>query len=344
MTAAAATPGAGGLPLGLVCAIVFVVILVLALSAFLLPGRRRGGDEENRLDELHRYRLLGAYSGAPADDSAPARGNAEEHALTTRMLGLLDRALRARGARDSVLGQLEGAGIRMPAERWAAIVVAVAATCGALLALLVGSPLAFAPGGAAGWLACRVFLRVKAGRRRDAFETHLPDALQLLAGALRAGFAVNQSLGAVVREGTEPVASEFGRAMQEVRLGAELTDALDDVALRMRSRDMQLVVMAMRTSREVGGNLAEVLQTTVGTMRERVTLRGQVKVLTAEGRLSAKVLTALPLLMAAYLYAFKRNYISAMYHSGVGIAMLAFGVFLLVAGGFWLHKLTKIEV
>ena len=94
----------------------------------------------------------------------------------------------------------------------------------------------------------------------------------------------------------------------------------------MRSRDMQLVVMAMRTSREVGGNLAEVLQTTVGTMRERVTLRGQVKVLSAEGRLSAKVLTALPLLMAAYLYAFKRSYIATMYHSVTGIVMLAFGV------------------
>ena len=342
MTTAAAATGTGGLPLGLVCVIVFVVILVLALGAFLLPGRRTGGDEENRLDELHRYRLLGAYSGAPVDDTSA--GGTEEHALTTRMLGLLDRALRARGARDTVLAQLEAAGIRLPAERWAAIVVAIAATCGALLALVFGSPLAFAPGAAVGWLACRVFLRIKAGRRRDAFETHLPDALQLLAGALRAGFAVNQSLGAVVREGTEPVASEFGRAMQEVRLGAELTDALDAVALRMRSRDMQLVVMAMRTSREVGGNLAEVLQTTVGTMRERVTLRGQVKVLSAEGRLSAKVLTALPLLMAAYLYAFKRGYISAMYHSGVGIAMLAFGVFLLLAGGFWLHKLTKIEV
>lgn len=340
----AAGGAAGGLSLGLVCAIVFTVILLLSLGAFLLPGRRSNDKADTRLDELHRYRLLGAYAGHREEDAAAPRNSSEEHAVTRRVLSLLDRALRARGSREGVLGQLESAGIRMPAERWAAIVVALAATVGSLLALLVGSPLAFAPGAALGWLGCRIFLRIKANRRRDAFETHLPDALQLLAGALRAGFAVNQSLAAVVREGIEPVASEFGRALQEVRLGAELTDALDAVAVRMRSRDMQLVVMAMRTTREVGGNLAEVLQTTVGTMRERVTLRGQVKVLSAEGRLSAKVLTALPLLMAAYLYLFKRSYIAAMYHSVIGVAMLAFAAFLLVAGGFWLNRLTKIEV
>jgi len=112
----------------------------------------------------------------------------------------------------------------------------------------------------------------------------------------------------------------------------------------MNSYDMGLVVMAIRTAREVGGNLAEVLQTTVGTMRERVQLHGQVRVLTAEGRFSAKVLVALPLLMAVYLLLFKKDYLRPLYTTGTGVALLCTGVLLLVGGTFWLHRLTKIEV
>jgi tight adherence protein B len=161
---------------------------------------------------------------------------------------------------------------------------------------------------------------------------------------LRTGFALNQAIGTVVREGIEPVSHEFGRALQEVRLGANLEDALDNVAERMHSYDMGLVVMAIRTAREVGGNLAEVLTTTTVTMRERVQLYGQVRVLTAEGRFSAKVLVALPILMAVYLLLFKKGYLKPLYQTGTGIVMLAVGVGLLIGGSFWLNRLTKIEV
>jgi tight adherence protein B len=102
--------------------------------------------------------------------------------------------------------------------------------------------------------------------------------------------------------------------------------------------------MAIRTSREVGGNLAEVLQTTMLTMRERVELHGHVRVLTAEGRFSAKVLVGLPLVVAAYLLVFKKGYLHPLYGSAAGIALLAAGGALLVIGTVWLNRLTKIEV
>jgi Flp pilus assembly protein TadB len=195
-----------------------------------------------------------------------------------------------------------------------------------------------------GWIACRVFVRVKTTKRAMAFEAQLPDALQLLAGALRSGFGLNQAIGSIVREGTDPVAGEFSRALTEVRLGAELEDALDALAERMRSDDMRLVVIAIRTAREVGGNLAEVLQTTVTTMRERVQLRGQVRVLSAEGRISARVLVALPILMVLYLLTFRRSYLNPLVTTGPGIGLSIAGVFLLLAGTFWLSRLVKIEV
>jgi tight adherence protein B len=168
--------------------------------------------------------------------------------------------------------------------------------------------------------------------------------LQLVAGALRSGFGLNQSIAAVAREGSEPVASEFARVLQEARLGAELEDALDDLAGRLRSYDMELVVMAIRTAREIGGNLAEVLQTTVTTMRERVQLRAQVRVLSAEGRFSAKILTGMPILMAVYLLLFKKGYLTPMYTTSVGIVIFIIGGVLLVIGSLWLSRLTKIEV
>lgn len=329
------------MPLWLVCAIAFCALLMLALGALLGPGvAAQRMAKRARIDEVQRYRLLGAYADESVTDAPHERA---ENVLATRALAALDHAVRARGQRSRIVDELDRAALRMRPEEWAAIQIAVVVGTAALGVFAFGSVLAVGLG-ALGWAGCRMFLRWRAGRRRAAFEACLPDALQLLAGALRSGFALNQAIGAVVREGIEPIAGEFGRALHEVRLGAELIDALDALAQRMRSYDMELVVMSIRTSREVGGNLAEVLQTTVATMRERVQLRGQVKVLSAEGRLSAKVLTGLPVLMALYLKFFRADYFRVMYTTGTGIVLLVVGSVLLLLGSLWLSRLTKIEV
>lgn len=332
------------MPLWMVCTVAFFAIFLLALLAMLGPlARARREAKLARLDELTRYRLVGAYAGAPGDQG-PADAGSAQSAIATRALAALDQAVRARGQRARLIDELERSGMRMRPEEWAAIQIAAVVGVAAVLTFLVGSVLAVVPGGLLGWGGCRVFLAIKIKKRAAAFEAGLPEALQLVAGALRSGFALNQSIGAVVREGVEPVAGEFGRALQEVRLGAELVDALDATAKRMNSLDLELVVMCIRTSREVGGNLAEALQTTVNTMRERVQLKGQVRVLSAEGRLAAKVLVALPILLAVYFYFVRRDYLRVLYTTGVGVAILSVGVVLLCTGSFWLSRLTKIEV
>jgi tight adherence protein B len=161
---------------------------------------------------------------------------------------------------------------------------------------------------------------------------------------MRAGFTLSQSIGTVAREGNEPIAGEFSRVLTEVRLGSDLEVALDALAIRLRSFDMSLVVMAIRTAREVGGNLAEVLLTTANTMRERVQLNRQVQVLSAEGRLSAKVLIGLPIFLAIYLLTFKRGYLNPLGTTGPGVAMLIGGLLLLAIGTFWLNRIVRIEV
>jgi tight adherence protein B len=340
VSAAAASSSGTGLPLWAICAITFVAILGVAGVAMFVPlSVRRRRAEEQRLDEVRRYRVLIAVEG---DNDKPVV-EAQESTVAVRALALADRVLRARGDRSAVIARLEQAGLRMRPEEWVLLRVLVPVVLGAA-GLLVINVIGLALGFAAGWVGCWSFLRIKAARRRAAFETNLPDALELVAGALRTGFALNHSLQTVVREGIDPVSTEFGRALHEVRLGADLEDALDDLAMRMESYDLRLVVMAIRTAREIGGNLAEVLETAVETMRERTLLRGQVKALSAEGRLSAKVLVALPILMAAYLLAFKRDYLLPLYTTGTGIALLVIGIVLLLVGSVWLNRLTKIEV
>lgn len=337
----AAGAGSTGLPLWLVSVIAFAAILGVGLIAILSPlAKQRRDAKQARLDEVQRYRVLGAY-GEKANTVVTAPQ--PEGMLTARALAAMDKAVRARGKRDRLVQELERAGMRMRPEEWAVLHVAVPTALLAVGGFLIG-PIGLLLGAAGGWIACRLFIRIKTSKRLAAFEVQLPDALQLISGALRTGFALNQAISAVVREGTEPVSSEFGRVLHETRLGADLEDALDELAQRMQSYDMELVVMAVRTAREVGGNLAEVLQTTVVTMRERVQLRGQVQTLTAEGRLSAKVLVCLPILMAGYLLLFKKAYLVPLYTTGIGIVLLAVGGTLLILGTVWLRRLTKIEV
>jgi tight adherence protein B len=189
-----------------------------------------------------------------------------------------------------------------------------------------------------------VILSIRIGRRRAAFGEQLPDVLQLIAGSLQSGFSLPQAVDAVVREGSQPAASEFSRALVEARLGADLEDALNRVADRMNSTDLRWTVMAIRIQREVGGNLAEVLRTTVGTMRERAYLRRQVSSLSAEGRLSAYVLIALPLLIGGWFFYSDPSYMRPLYTTLIGLVMLVGSVVLILVGAFWMRRLIKIEV
>lgn len=329
--------------LWLILSLVFGGMFGVALVALFLPrmGRTRA-QKMARLAEVHRYRVVGVVGAT--DPSRAAVTSAAPTALTQRTLALVDRTVRSRGQRDRLVTEIDRAGLRMRPEEWIVVQLLAVVFGGIVLALVAGSIFGLIIGAALGWAGARVFLSVKTSRRSAAFADQLPDTLQLLAGSLRSGFSLGQALNGVVREGTEPAASEFARALTEVRLGAELEDALDDVAGRMRSDDLRWVIMAVRISREVGGNLAEVLGNTITTMRQRAELRGQVRVLSAEGRTSAKVLIALPFLLFFFMLFLRPGYLSPLIHTGTGILMLIAGIVFLSLGAFWLSRLVKIEV
>lgn len=182
------------------------------------------------------------------------------------------------------------------------------------------------------------------GRERRRFESQLPDTLTLLSTSLRAGYSLLQAVEAVASEAPDPTAREFGRAVAEIRLGRQVVGGLEGVADRTGSEDFAWAVMAIEIQREVGGNLSEVLQTVADTMLQRNRLRGEVKALTAEGRISAIVLSALPFALFGFLYLSNPDYLTPLISQLTGWIALGVGGVLIAAGIFWMAKIVDIEV
>jgi tight adherence protein B len=189
-----------------------------------------------------------------------------------------------------------------------------------------------------------VVVRQLRKRRLKAFEAQLPDTLNLLAGSLRAGYSFLQGLEAVVRETSDPMGRELRRVLAEARLGRPLEDALSDVAVRMESKDFDWSVMAIRIQREVGGNLAELLQTVAETMVARSRLRGEVRALTAEGRISGIIMGLLPVGLGLFMFTASPDYIDDLFSSVVGWSMVVGSAVMAAAGFAWIQKIIKIEV
>lgn len=181
-------------------------------------------------------------------------------------------------------------------------------------------------------------------REKRKFEKQLPDTLTLLATSLRAGYSLLQAVEAVASEAPDPTAREFGRAMVEARLGRSVSDSLGGIVERTQSQDFEWAVMAIEIQREVGGNLAEVLSTVANTMLQRNRLRGEIRALTAEGRLSAIVLGALPFVMFLFLWLTNREYLQPLLDETFGQIAIGVGVLLIAAGIFWLKKIVDIDV
>ena len=239
--------------------------------------------------------------------------------------------------------RLAGAGSALTASEWLLLHAGIAvgsAFVGFILAGAAFAVLGLVLGVVGPW----VYLKFRHSRRLNAFNGQLAETLGLMAGGLQAGLSLPQAVDSVVREGSEPMAGELRRALVEQRLGVDITDALEGVGQRMDSADFNWIVMAIRIQREVGGNLAEILHTVADTLREREYLRRQVKALSAEGRLSGYILTALPPLIGFYMTFANPDYIRLLYTTVPGYFMLALALGLLAVGSFAMSRLSKVEV
>jgi tight adherence protein B len=288
---------------------------------------------------------LSPYSLTPAiSDDQPrltAFGSSEWAGRATAMAETL---VRRGNLEETFLDRLEAAGLNMRVAEFVLIslgsafippLLVLAATRNLLLTVVVVL---------LGVVGPFLYLSVRASRRQAKFEEQLPSTLQLLAGALQAGHSLQQAVDTVVHEAGDPIAGEFQRVLTEARLGRPLEEAFEAMARRTRSVDFEWTVMAIRLQRQVGGNLAEVLSTVAQTIRDRYSLKRQIRALSAEGRLSSIILSVLPVLLFMALMIFNPVFLKPLYTTTLGLMMLAGSAVLMIFGVFWLKKITEIKV
>jgi tight adherence protein B len=301
-----------------------------------------GGDDADRTRPWVKARGCSASAQTDATGSSGSQDLVESPVIR-RLVNSLGQIATRRGVLQNLEGKLNQADIPIrPAE--ALFIYVVAVILALALGLLLGNVIWCLVAGAVVAVAPWMVLNVLATRRTDAFTRQLPDMLQLLGTTLRSGFSIMQGLDTVSRQVGEPIGEHIRQAVAETRLGRSLADALNDVAVRVRSEDFTWVVTAIAIQREVGGNLAELLDIVSETMTARSRLRREVKTLTAEGRIGAIIISIMPLAIGLFVWSVNPSYLDSLFQSTTGKFVVYGSILLALAGMVWIRKVVKIEV
>jgi tight adherence protein B len=204
-----------------------------------------------------------------------------------------------------------------------------------VLALIVAVVAGFVPG---------VIFRVLKARRLQQFVTQLPEALQSMSGAMKAGASVVQAIEILVAESRGPISQEWGLFLREVRVGVSYEDALANLLDRVPSEELRLVVAGMRISREIGGNLAETLERLADTLRRKLEMEGKIRALTAQGRMQGMVMTLLPIFLGGVLYYMEPTHMGRMFTEVFGWITVSVVIIVLSVGYFFIRKIVNIDV
>jgi tight adherence protein B len=293
---------------------------------------------------------IAPYETGHLAEARVAGADGDDGPKTQVSSSFLQRAVDATEQAAATHGLLEWVEARLDAAR---LPLRPAEACFFTLAFAVLASVAagLAKGPLAGIAALVLGVAIPAGltsylavRRRKKFVKQLPEMLQLLSSSMRAGYALMQGVEAVSREISDPMGAELRRVIAESRLGRPVDEALEDAAERMGSPDFAWVVMAISIQRNVGGNLAELLDTVGDTMVARTRLRNEVKALTAEGRVSAMVLGFMPPGLGVAMMVMSPGYLNPLFEQTIGRAMLGGSIVAMIGGFLWMKQIIKIEM
>jgi len=290
-----------------------------------------------RADRAFLEERLGIADGrAVGEDAAAAR--------RTPVADALNRALARRGVGADLATQLARADIKITVgEFMAATVILVMAATG-ISYFLTRDILITALACLAAFFGPRIYINVARGRRLKAFTNQLGDTIQLMVNGIRAGYSILQAMEAVSREMGPPIAEEFGRVVQEVQLGLTLEHSLNNMLRRVPSDDLDMMITAINVQREVGGNLAEVLDSIAFTIRERVRIKGELQAMTGQSRMSGYMIAAIPVLLSILLYLINPSYIRQLLDHTCGYIMLGCAGIGMLAGFAVINKVMQIDV
>jgi tight adherence protein B len=307
---------------------------VLAVVA-LIFGLRSGGEDEigERLDR---------YAGSEQQE-VPREELEKEAKRLARVTEVLNRAIERRPFGSKIAERLAQASLKVTVTEYIILTVISMVAVGALTLLLFGRIIAFG-GVVLGFFVPRMIVNVVKARRLGQFNDQLGDTINLLVNGIRAGYSMPQAMESVANDMPPPVSEEFRRVVLEIGLGVPLEDSLAHLLRRMRSMDLDLMITAINVQHEVGGNLAEILDTIAYTIRERVRIQGEIRTLVAQGEITGYVLSLLPFGVAGILYLLNREYLLRMFQSTCGWIMVGTSIVTISLGFFIMKRITKIEI
>jgi tight adherence protein B len=318
--------------------LLIAVLVGLAMAAFVISFAIIFGKRQARLE-----RRLAGYEVAEFANRSQANASSSDGSVVQHAVDIAEKVGERTGLLEKTELLLQQADLPLrPAELllYAPVFAVMAFVLGALLFDPIAALILAAVVGALPF----VYVMHKRDARLKQFERQLPDTLGLLSGAMRAGFSFMQGLETVADESSGAMRRELQRVFTEARLGRPLEDALEETAKRMKSSDLEWAVMAIRIQREVGGNLASLLDTVAETMTKRERLRREIKTLTAEGRFSGIIVSLFPAAFGVFLFMTNRSYIDMLFSETIGVIAVIGAVVSTAVGWFWIRKIMRIEV
>ena len=313
-----------------------IIIFVFLTVVFSINGMLRGFSK----GEYYRERLKAVLE---YDDPRDARKPVSIREILNSLVKSLSSLFAARSFTAQVQSRLVAAGIPLKGEEYITI----------SLGLIILVPLFTYLISANFWLAVIMFIltlilqgiyiNIKKARRLQTFEAHLADSVVMMANALRGGFGFQQAMETVVKEMPPPIATEFDWCLREMNLGFSQEEALLHLGERVKSEDLDMVISGIIKQKQVGGNLAQILDNIGDTMRDRARIKKQVRALTAQGKLSGLIIGLLPVALLAIMLVLNPEHVYFLFKDQRGLVMLGAAVVMEIIGAFFINRIIDIE-
>jgi tight adherence protein B len=331
-----------------------LVVAGLAAGAIILIalGISMSGSGGVTLERLERY-----AAGQKPEGGKEGGGGLADLVQRSAALAQLNKVVEKRDFGANLLRDLGAADLKLkPSEfigLWIGSAIGVPLIMLALGFVLPAfqNPVMLALGFLIGAIAPRFWLNFRKGSRLKQFNSQLPDTITLIANALRAGSSFLQAIELVVRESRPPISIEFGRVIREVNLGLPFDNALENMVQRVHSEDFELMATAIAIQHQVGGNLAEILDSIAFTIRERIRIKGEIRTLTAQQRMSGYVVGGLPFFLAFFIYIAAPRFFDPMFVRPpdvigipLGVILIGIAVLAMGAGFYFIRRIVDIEV
>lgn len=327
----------------LVAGIALGLLLVLGATIALVTGGSNRVNVDERLQEF-----TSEWSDSVPEDQLEEN----QVAVADQLDQVIDRGNFS--IVSTIKSRLARADLKLRVVEYMGLVLLAAGVAGGLAYYFLGGTLAGVVGAIVGMQIPRIYVSYAATARIRAFDDQLGDTLNLWVNALRTGFSVLQAMETIATELPPPISREFERIIQEVRLGINMEEAMENSLRRVPSEDYDLVITAVNIQREVGGNLAEILDVISFTIRERVRIKGEIRTLTAQGRASGWIITLLPIALAFVIYLINTEYIMELFTVQrpflwpnvipCGWAVVAASIMMIIGGGVAIQRIVDIEV